>query len=86
MKKFTRTEIEEQVADILVDKLYNVKRAEIFPESKLMADLGADSIDVVEVDIAIEKAFRISIPDDEFYALKEMNVRELCDLVERLQN
>ena len=85
MRKFTRAEIEEKVADILVDKLYNVKRSDICDQAKLMADLGADSIDVVEVDIAIEQKFHITVPDDEFYTLKEMNVQEVCDLVERLQ-
>ena len=85
MKHYSREEIEKKVGEIIVDQLYNVKPADIRPDARLMADLGADSIDAVEVDIAMEKAFCISIPDDEFYALKEINVSELCDLVERLQ-
>lgn len=83
MKKFTRSEIEAKVNEILVEQLYNVKASEIRPDARLMSDLGADSIDAVDVYMEIEKAFYINIPDD--YVLKEMNVREVCDLVERLQ-
>ena len=85
MKKFKREDIEKKVGEIIVDTLYNVKPEEIRPEAKLVADLGADSIDAVEVCMELNKAFYINIPDEEFYALKDMNVREVCDLVERLQ-
>ena len=84
MKKFTRDEIEKKVGEVIVDTLYNVKPEEIRPEAKLVADLGADSIDAVEVCMELDKAFCINIPDEDFYALKDMNVREVCDLVERM--
>ena len=86
MKKFARDEIEKKVGEIIADHLVNVKPADIRPDDKLMADLGADSIDAVEIDIDLEKTFFINIPDEDFYILKEMSVKELCDLVERLQN
>ena len=53
----------EKVKEIIIETL-NCGQKDITQESKLMDDLGADSLDAVEVNMAIEEAFDISIPDE----------------------
>lgn len=55
--------IEEKVKAIIVDKL-GVDETEVKPESSFTNDLGADSLDTVELIMEFEKEFNISIPDD----------------------
>ena len=57
------SEIEAKVKDIIVDKL-GVDEADVKPEASFTNDLGADSLDTVELIIEFEKEFGISIPDD----------------------
>lgn len=54
--------IEEKVKSIVVEKL-GVHEEEVTPESSFVDDLGADSLDVVELVMAFEDAFKIEIPD-----------------------
>ena len=56
--------IEEKVIGIIVDKL-GVDESEITPEASFQNDLGADSLDTVELIMEFEKEFDISIPDEE---------------------
>ena len=58
------SEISERVKAIIVDKL-GVSDAEVTPEATLQQDLGADSLDTVELIMEFEKEFGISIPDDQ---------------------
>ncbi len=58
------SEIEERVKSIIVDKL-GVSETEVTPEATFQQDLGADSLDTVELIMEFEKAFGISIPDDQ---------------------
>ena len=58
-----RSEIESKVKAIIVDKL-GVDEAEVKPEASFTNDLGADSLDSVELIMEFEKEFGISIPDD----------------------
>lgn len=58
------SEIASRVKAIIVDKL-GVDESEITPEASFTNDLGADSLDFVELIMEYEKAFGISIPDDE---------------------
>lgn len=58
------SEIEEKVKAIIVDKL-GVDEAEVKPESSFTNDLGADSLDTVELIMEFEKVFDVKIPDDE---------------------
>lgn len=58
------SEIESRVKAIIVDKL-GVDEAEVKPEASFSNDLGADSLDTVELIMEFEKAFGISIPDDQ---------------------
>ena len=57
------SEIENRVKAIIVEKL-GVDEAEVRPESSFTNDLGADSLDTVELIMEFEKEFGVSIPDD----------------------
>ena len=57
------SEIETQVKQIVVDHL-GIDEAKVTPESKFIDDLGADSLDTVELVMAFEEKFSIEIPDD----------------------
>lgn len=57
------SEIEAKVKEIIVDKL-GVDEADVTPEASFTNDLGADSLDTVELIMAFETAFEITIPDD----------------------
>jgi acyl carrier protein len=58
------TDMEAQVADIIVEQL-GATREEIVPEASFVDDLGADSLDIVELVMAMEEAFDIEIPDED---------------------
>ena len=57
------SEIEAKVKEIIVDKL-GVDEANVVNEASFTNDLGADSLDTVELILEFEKAFDITIPDD----------------------
>ncbi len=63
------TEIEAKVRDLIVDKL-NVEPSEVTLEASFANDLGADSLDTVELMMTFEKEYEMSIPDDEAQAIK----------------
>jgi acyl carrier protein len=64
-KKFkVMSEIQERVKAIIVDKL-GVEESEVTMEASFTNDLGADSLDTVELIMEFEKEFGISIPDDQ---------------------
>ncbi len=56
--------IADRVSKIIVDKL-GVDESEVTPEASFINDLGADSLDTVELIMEFEKEFDISIPDEE---------------------
>ena len=56
-------DITSKVKDIIVEKL-NVDANEVTPEASFTKDLGADSLDTVELIMVFEKAFNITIPDE----------------------
>ncbi|GAB6072704.1 acyl carrier protein [Venenivibrio stagnispumantis] len=56
--------IEQRVKEIIADQL-GVDIESIKPESKFVEDLGADSLDVVELIMAFEEEFGIEIPDED---------------------
>lgn len=58
------SEIESRVKAIIVDKL-GVEESEVTLEASFTNDLGADSLDTVELIMEFEKEFGISIPDDQ---------------------
>ena len=57
-------EIEARVKAIIVDKL-GVDESEVTPNASFTNDLGADSLDTVELIMELEKEFGMSIPDDQ---------------------
>jgi acyl carrier protein len=57
-------EIQKKLKDIVVDRL-NVEEAQIKPEASFVEDLGADSLDIVELIMGIEEEFDIEIPDED---------------------
>ena len=61
--------VEERVKDIIVEEL-GVEREKLTNEASFMEDLGADSLDTVELVMAFEKKFDIDIPDEEAEKLR----------------
>jgi acyl carrier protein len=61
--------MEEKVIDIIVDKL-GVERSEVTPEAVFVDDLGADSLDLVELIMAMEEEFGMEIADEEAEKLR----------------
>lgn len=56
--------IKDKVTEIIVEKL-GVNESEVTPEASFTGDLGADSLDTVELIMEFEKEFDIKIPDDD---------------------
>ena len=61
--------IEQKVKNIIADQL-GVGEAEIKPTSSFIEDLGADSLDIVELVMAMEEEFEVEIPDEEAENIK----------------
>ncbi len=70
--------IEKRVIDIVVDKL-GLKEDEVKVESSFVNDLGADSLDNVELMMALEEEFGMDIPDEE--AEKIATVKDAIDFI-----
>ena len=56
--------LEDRISELIVDQL-GVSKEEIVPEASFIDDLGADSLDIVELVMAMEETFDIEIPDDD---------------------
>ncbi len=69
----------EKIRDIIVEQL-GVEVDDVTPETHLMKDLEADSLDAVEIIMAIEDEFGIEVPDEE--AEKFQTVSDLVSFVE----
>jgi acyl carrier protein len=65
----TATDVESKIKSIIADQL-GVGEDEIKPESSFIEDLGADSLDIVELVMAMEEEFEVEIPDDEAENIK----------------
>jgi acyl carrier protein len=57
-------ELENRITEIIVEQL-GVAREEVVPEASFIDDLGADSLDIVELVMAMEEEFDVEIPDDD---------------------
>jgi acyl carrier protein len=57
-------DVEAKVKEIIIDKL-GVEESQITPEASFTNDLGADSLDIVELVMGFESAFQVSIPDED---------------------
>ena len=72
--------IEEKVKDIIVEQL-GVNPEQVTPTASFIEDLGADSLDIVELVMELEEEFEITIPDDQAEKIK--TVGEAIDYIER---
>jgi acyl carrier protein len=72
------SDIEERVRKIVVEQL-GVKEDEVSPESSFVDDLGADSLDTVELVMALEEEFETEIPDED--AEKITTVKQAIDYI-----
>lgn len=72
--------LEEKVKQIIVDQL-GVDANEVTPEANFIEDLGADSLDTVELVMAFEEEFDIEIPDED--AEKMMTVGQAIEYLKK---
>ena len=72
--------VEEKVKSIIVEQL-GVDTNEVTPEASFVDDLGADSLDTVELVMAFEEEFNIQIPDED--AEKIQKVKDAYDYIEK---
>ncbi|MDB4265444.1 acyl carrier protein [bacterium] len=74
--------IQEKVTEIIVEQL-GVSADQVKLESKMIEDLGADSLDAVELVMAVEEEFGIEVPDED--AEKLISVGDIVSHVEKAQ-
>jgi acyl carrier protein len=63
--------LEQRVKDIIVEQL-GVKPEQVVPTAKFIEDLGADSLDTVELVMALEEEFGIEVPDEQAEKLQSV--------------
>ncbi len=73
------SEMQKKVVDIIANQL-GVEKEIITAEASVVDDLGADSLDVVELVMALEEAFDLEIPDED--AEKIRTVKDIFDYLE----
>ncbi len=76
------SDIVERVKKVIVDQL-GVKEEEVVPEASFIEDLGADSLDTVELVMALEEEFGTEIPDED--AEKITTVQKAVDYIKAHQ-
>lgn len=69
----------EKVKEILIKQL-RLKNKEVLPESKIMDDLGADSLDILQLLMTIEDEYGITVPDEEL--VKFVTVQDVVTYLE----
>ncbi len=74
--------IDQRIKDIIVEQL-GVNADQVTPEAKFIEDLGADSLDTVELVMALEEEFSIEIADEE--AEKLQSVGDVIKYIEEIQ-
>ncbi len=72
--------VEEKVKEI-ISKQLGVDQSEVTPEASFVEDLGADSLDTVELVMAFEEAFNIEIPDED--AEKIAKVKDAVEYISK---
>ncbi|MBV9388812.1 MAG: acyl carrier protein [Chroococcidiopsidaceae cyanobacterium CP_BM_ER_R8_30] len=78
-----KQEVLEKVKTIVAEQL-GVAPERVTPEANFANDLGADSLDTVELVMAMEEAFKVEIPDDE--AEKIVMVQQAVDYISQVAN
>jgi acyl carrier protein len=81
-EKYDMSDIAERVKKIIVEQL-SVKEEEVKPQASLMDDLGADSLDTVELVMAFEEEFDTEIPDEDAENIK--TVQDVIDYIKSNQ-
>ena len=76
------TAVQERVIDIVAEQL-GVEREKVTPETSFVNDLGADSLDTVELVMELEEEFEINIPDEE--AEKIQTVGQAIEYITKAQ-
>ena len=71
--------VEDKIREIIIEQL-GVAAEEVVPEASFIDDLGADSLDIVELVMAIEEEFGLEIPDE--YAERMQNIGDAISYVE----
>ena len=74
--------VEERVIDIICENL-GVNKEQVSRSTSFIEDIGADSLDIVELIMELEEEFEITIPDDQAEKIK--TVGEAIDYIEREQ-
>jgi len=76
-------DVTQKMIDIIVEQL-NVEKDKVVPAASFVDDLGADSLDLVELIMAMEEGFDIEIPDED--AEKISTVQDAINYVEKLKS
>ena len=74
--------MEEKIIELIADKLCK-KKEQITLASRLVEDLGADSLDVVELIMAFEDEFGVSLPDEEIAKMK--TVSDITEYIKKVK-
>lgn len=74
--------MEEKIIELIAEKLCK-KKEQITLESRLVEDLGADSLDVVELIMAFEDEFGVSLPDEDIEKMK--SVADVINYIKKLK-
>lgn len=74
--------VDQEMVDIIVEQL-SVEKDKVVPNASFVDDLGADSLDLVELIMAMEEAFDIEIPDED--AEKIATVQDAVDYVSKIK-
>jgi len=74
--------VEEKLKQIVVNQL-GVEEAAVVPKAKFIEDLGADSLDIVELVMAMEETFGVDIPDEDAENIR--TVEDACNYVKRME-
>ena len=74
--------VDQEMIDIIVEQL-SVEKDKVVSEASFVDDLGADSLDLVELIMAMEEKFDIEIPDED--AEKIVTVKDAVDYVDKLK-
>ncbi len=72
--------LEDKVIDIIVEQL-NVTREECVPDASFLNDLGADSLDLVELIMEMEENFDVTVADDELEKIR--TIQDVIDFLKR---
>jgi acyl carrier protein len=84
MRKFMNKKIEAMINEVFVES-FEIEKNELKPEAHIFEDLGLDSLDIVDLVVALQKKFNVEIRTDE--RIKEIRtIKDLANFIEDLQS